>query len=167
MLISNSLRRLKEMVGLRGCFYASRARGEEEERRVEEEIERQSKTKDEGYDTLADSPMEASLCGFVKVQSASSVGQWISLQKAEEKGEGHDHLYYERIQMILKRLLFRRGSFFWKGGGVNAFFDVAVRWQNFRSGEKNGGIKSHDHEKQRVSKTAAKTARNSVKCPGN
>lgn len=29
-----------------------------------------------------------------------------------------------------------------------------------------GGMKSHDHEVQRVSKAAAKTAENSVQCPG-
>jgi hypothetical protein len=54
--------------------------------------------------------------------------------------------------MMLKRPLFSRGSFFGKGrkrgGGVC----------------KNGGMKSHDHEVQWVSKAAAFAAENSVQC---
>jgi hypothetical protein len=50
---------------------------------------------------------------------------------------------------------------------MNAVLDVAAGQQSFRSGDKNGGMKSHDQEVQRMSKTAAKTGRNSVKCPGN
>jgi hypothetical protein len=49
--ISNSFRRSKGIVGLRGCFNANRARGEEKERRVGEEIERRSRTREEREDT--------------------------------------------------------------------------------------------------------------------
>jgi hypothetical protein len=61
--------------------------------------------------------------------------------------------------------LFLGGGGWWRV--VNAVFDVAVGRQSFRSGDKNGGMKSHDQEVQRMSKTAAKTAGNSVKYPGN
>lgn len=88
-----------------------------------------------------------------------------------EGREGHGHLYCDRIHMMLKRLLFSRGSFFGREeGGVAGWFvnvlNVAGGWQKFRHSDKNGGMKSHDHKVQWVSKAAAKAAENSVQCPG-
>jgi isocitrate dehydrogenase len=56
--------------------------------------------------------------------------------------------------------------FFWFGGRF-VIEGVVHGMVSLDGGDKKSGSKSHDHEVQRMSITAAKTAENSVQCPGN